>query len=185
MVGNLPYSVGYAALIPGQGTKISQDEEQVSPYITKTRQSQINESESVHRSVMSHSLRPRRLWPSRLLSPWNSPGRNTGVGSHSLLQGIFPTQGLNSGCRHILCPLSHPDQYTDHCLMLISQPFCCWSVCGPSEMKGSLGVLLRSGYLPWKKEKSYKDIFMLPPWLPHCFWPLNADLAPEAMAAIL
>ena len=36
MVGNLPYSVGYAALIPGQGTKISQDEEQVSPYGTKT-----------------------------------------------------------------------------------------------------------------------------------------------------
>jgi len=28
-------------------------------------------------------------------SPWNSPGQNTGVGSHSLLQGIFPTQGLN------------------------------------------------------------------------------------------
>ena len=31
----------------------------------------------------------------RLFCPWNSPGKNTGVGSHSLLQGIFPTQGLN------------------------------------------------------------------------------------------
>ena len=31
------------------------------------------------------------------LCPWNSPGKNTGVGSHSLLQGIFPTQGSNSG----------------------------------------------------------------------------------------
>ena len=33
-------------------------------------------------------------------SPWNSPGQNTGVGvgSHSLLQGIFPTQGIGSGC---------------------------------------------------------------------------------------
>ena len=30
-------------------------------------------------------------------SPWNSPGETTGVGSLSLLQGIFPTQGLNSG----------------------------------------------------------------------------------------
>ena len=30
--------------------------------------------------------------PARLLSPWNSPGQNTGEGSHSLLQGIFPTQ---------------------------------------------------------------------------------------------
>ena len=31
----------------------------------------------------------------RLFCPWNSPGKNTGVGSHSLLQGIFPTQRLN------------------------------------------------------------------------------------------
>jgi len=29
-------------------------------------------------------------------SPWNSPGQNTGVGSLSLLQGIFPTQGSNA-----------------------------------------------------------------------------------------
>ena len=41
---------------------------------------------------------------------WNSPGQNTGVGSHFLLQGIFPTQGWNSGlphCRWILYQLSH------------------------------------------------------------------------------
>ena len=31
------------------------------------------------------------------LCSWNSPGKNTGVGSHSLLEGIFPTQGLNPG----------------------------------------------------------------------------------------
>ena len=45
-----------------------------------------------------------------LYSPWNSPGQNTGVGSHSLLQGIFPTQGLNPGllhCTQILYRLSH------------------------------------------------------------------------------
>ena len=43
-------------------------------------------------------------------SPWNSLGQNTGVGSLSLLQGIFPTQGLNPGlphCRQILYQLSH------------------------------------------------------------------------------
>ena len=43
-------------------------------------------------------------------SPWNSPGQNTGVGSLSLLQGIFPTQGSNPGlphCRRILYQLSH------------------------------------------------------------------------------
>ena len=47
-----------------------------------------------------------------LYSPWNSPGQNTGVRSHSLLQGIFPTQGLNAGllcCRRILYHLSHQE----------------------------------------------------------------------------
>ena len=45
-----------------------------------------------------------------LYSPWNSPGQNTGVGSLSLLQGIFPTQGWNPGlllCKQILYQLSH------------------------------------------------------------------------------
>ena len=40
-------------------------------------------------------LQPPGLQPARLLSPWDSPGRNTGVGGHSFLQGIFLTQGLN------------------------------------------------------------------------------------------
>ena len=43
-------------------------------------------------------------------SPWNSPGHNIGVGSLSLLQKIFPTQGLNPGllhCQQILYQLSH------------------------------------------------------------------------------
>ena len=50
------------------------------------------------------------LWPHGLYSPWNSPGQNTEVGSLSLLQGIFPTQGSNPGlphCRQILYQLSH------------------------------------------------------------------------------
>ena len=42
--------------------------------------------------VVSNSLRPNGLY-----SPWNSPGQNTAVSSLSLLQGIFPTQGLNPG----------------------------------------------------------------------------------------
>ena len=47
-----------------------------------------------------------------LYSPWNSPGQNTGVGSLSLLQGIFPTQGSNPGlphCRWVLYQLSHKE----------------------------------------------------------------------------
>ena len=47
---------------------------------------------------------------SRLLCPWNSLGKNTGVGCHFLLQGIFPIQGSNLGllhCSQILYQLNH------------------------------------------------------------------------------
>ena len=44
---------------------------------------------------MSDSVRPHRQKPTRLPCPWDSPGKNTGVGCHFLLQGIFLTQGLN------------------------------------------------------------------------------------------
>ena len=69
------------------------------------------ESERESRSVVSYSLPPHGLY-----SSWNSPGQNTGVGSLSLLQGIFPAQGLNPGLLHcrftadlqrILCQMSH------------------------------------------------------------------------------
>ena len=62
------------------------------------------------RSVMSNSLQPQELQPIRLLCPWYSPRNSTGVGCHSLLQGIFPTQELNLcllHCRWILYCLSH------------------------------------------------------------------------------
>ena len=48
----------------------------------------------------SHSVMPNSLWPHGLYSLWNSPGQNTRVGSLSLLQGIFPTNGSNSGLLH-------------------------------------------------------------------------------------
>ena len=60
------------------------------------------------RSVVSDSLRPHGLQPTRLLCPWHSPGKNTGLGCCALLQGIFLTQGLNLNllklpyCRQIL-----------------------------------------------------------------------------------
>ena len=61
--------------------------------------------ESESHSVPSNSLRSHGLY-----SPWNSLGQKTEVASHSLLQAIFPTQGLNPGlpqCRQILYQLSH------------------------------------------------------------------------------
>ena len=51
-------------------------------------------------SVMSDSLQPHGLQPATVLCPWKFPGRNTGVGCHFLLQGIFPTQGLNLHLPH-------------------------------------------------------------------------------------
>ena len=65
-------------------------------------------------SVVSDSLRPHVLY-----SLWNSPGQDTRVGSLSVLQGIFPTQGSNPGllhCRRILYQLSHKGSPQDVCL---------------------------------------------------------------------
>ena len=75
------------------------------------------ESESC--SVVSDSLQPHGLY-----HPWNSPGQNTGVGSHSLLQGISPTQWLNPGlshCGQILYQLSH--QGSPRILEWVAYPF--------------------------------------------------------------
>ena len=58
----------------------------------------------------SHSVVPNSLQPHGLYSPWNSPGQNTGMGSFSLLQWVFPTQGLNLSlphCGRILYQPSH------------------------------------------------------------------------------
>ena len=61
-------------------------------------------------SVVPDSLRAQGLQSTRLPCPWGSPGKNTGVGCHSLRQGIFLTLGSNPGllhCRWILYQLSH------------------------------------------------------------------------------
>ena len=71
---------------------------------------QAAESECVSRSVVFDSLGHYGLEPDRLLCPWDSPGMNTGVGCHSLLQGTFTTQESNPGllyCRQILYHLSY------------------------------------------------------------------------------
>ena len=77
----------------------------------------------------SHSVVSDSLWPHRLYSPWNSPCQNTGVGSLSHLQQIFPTQELNRSflhCRWILYQLSYQGSPTDwkkhtkRCLTLLA-----------------------------------------------------------------
>ena len=54
---------------------------------------------------VSHSVVPDSLWlhglqPTRLLCPWDFPSKDTGLGCHFLLQGIFPNQGSNPGLLH-------------------------------------------------------------------------------------
>ena len=75
-------------------------------------------------------------------SPWNSPGRNTGVGSLSPLQGIFPTQGSNPGlpnCRQILYQLSHKG--SPRILEWVAYPFSR----GSSQPRNQTGVSFIAG----------------------------------------
>ena len=78
-----------------------------------------SKSESVRHSVVFNSLRPRGLLqPARLVCPWGSPGKNTGVGCHALLQGIFLTRGSNP----CLLPLPHCRQIL-YCLSRQGSPW--------------------------------------------------------------
>ena len=65
------------------------------------------ERESVSLSVMSNSLQPHGLWPSRLHFPWNFSAKNTGVGCYFLIHWIFSTQGLNLHLLHCRWILYH------------------------------------------------------------------------------
>ena len=67
-------------------------------------------------------LRPHGPQPASLLWPWDSPGKNTGVGRHSLLQGIFTTQESHPGllhCRQILYQLSYEGSANGHFLLSV------------------------------------------------------------------
>ena len=84
-------------------------------------------SESVNRSIVSDSLPPHELQPTRLLCPWNTPGKNTGVGDHFLLQkGFSSLQFTRSVVSDTLrphrthharppCPLPAPEFYSNSC----------------------------------------------------------------------
>ena len=82
-------------------------------------------SESESRPVVSDFL-----WSHGQYSPWNSPGQNTRMGSFSVLQGIFPTQGSNPGlwhCWQILYQMSHKG--SPRILEWVAYPFsrgCSW-----------------------------------------------------------
>ena len=96
-------------------------------------------------SVMSDSLRPHGLY-----SLWNSLGQNTGVGSLSLLQRVFPTQGLNPGIppfRWILYQLNHKG--SPRMLEWVAYPFSSRSS-GPRNRTGVLPTELSGKPIPKK-----------------------------------
>ena len=99
----------------------------------------------------SHSVVSDSLWPHGLYSPWNSPGQNTGVGSLSLLQGDFPTQGSNRGllhCRWILYQLSYEGSLLDHWFTV--KRFKSEIVRGKGREKGmELPCFLQVRHSPW------------------------------------
>ena len=64
------------------------------------------------------------LQPARLLCPWNSLGKNTGVGCHPPLQGIFLTQGSNLGLLHCMQILYHLSHQGSICFQINRKEFC-------------------------------------------------------------
>ena len=89
--------------------------------------------------------------PTRFLSPWDFPGKNTGIGRHSLLQGILPTQELNPyllHCKQILYCLSHQGSPT--CMHMLEKifPFC---------IKTHTRIFIAIKFKMHKKEKKKKQ----------------------------
>ena len=82
-------------------------------------------SESEVAQLCPTLFNPHGLQPTKLLRPWDIPGKNTGVGCQFLLQEIFPTQGLNLcllHCRQILYRLSHISIQLE---LILSSATCC------------------------------------------------------------
>ena len=97
---------------------------------------------------MSDSLQPRGLQPVRLLRPWDSTGKNTRVGCHVFLQGIFPTQGQNPCHLSLLhwqpvsLPLAPSGRWNSICVMCRSLKMQCMYVyvCSCTYIYLSIGI---------------------------------------------
>ena len=93
------------------------------------------------------TLWPQGLWPTSLLCPWDSPGKNTGVGSHSFLQGVFlPWDWTWVHCRQILyaCHQGSPWWQRPECLasqkcLQNLQLMCCLDLCPQGGRCGLMG----------------------------------------------
>ena len=96
---------------------------------------------------MKRYMRSHGLQPARLLCPWDFPGKNTGVGCHFLLQGIFPTQGLNMSLLHWQAgslPLGHQGSHEKIYTKLIS-----------------VFASKKAMRLAWKEDVSFRTVWWL------------------------
>ena len=121
-----------------------------------------SQNESVRESC---SLMSDSLWFQGLYSLWNSPGQNTGEGSHSLLQGIFPIQGSNPGllnCRQILYCLRHQGS-----LSMYRYKWSCFST------HSSLLFFIRTGILESWGSPGFSKIKIYSFSGPRSFYPLK------------
>ena len=142
MINDLSCNAGDMDLIPGLGSKIPHAVGQLSlcaairsPWAVTTElgHSATREKPTHHNEEPAgcdkDPAQPKRKKEKRshvqpVHCPWNSPGKNTGVGSHSFLQRTFPTQGSNPDlphCRHILYHLSHQRSPCIPLLLLLSR----------------------------------------------------------------
>ena len=124
----------------------------------------------------SHSVMPNSLRPHGLYIPWNSPGQNTRVGSGSLLQGIFSTQGSDPGFLHaewILYQLSH--QGSLRLLEWVAYLFSKRS----SWPRNWTGVLYIAGgfFTSWAAREAHKEGRVLKNW---CFQTLLLEKTLES-----
>ena len=109
----------------------------------------------VYLCVLSHfghvnSLQAHGLWPSRLLCPWDSPGKNTGVGCQALLQRIFQTQGLKPLLLNVL--------HWQGGFFITSAT---WETSPVAPIGKNLSACRRHGFSPW-----FRKIFRRRAWQP-------------------
>ena len=128
-------------------------------------------------------------------NPWNSPGQNTGVGSLSLLQGIFPTQGSNPGlphCRQIILPTE--PQFSSvqslSCVQLFATP---WTAARQASLsitnsQSLLKVMTIESVMPSNHLILCRPLFLLPSIFPsirvfsnesalHIRWPKSIGIS--------
>ena len=139
-------------------------------------------------SVLSDSVGPHALQPTRHLCPWDSPGKNTGVSCHFLPQDIFPTQGPKLCFLHwqvnfpLLTHLGSPQNYMPEAQLGIKSRFL---PLGSWTLEKS-GIRLDACICAWEHSGASKQVYFSPrkTLKEICFIPQGVYLSPGKRPAI-